>query len=95
MVHKGEVATKLIWRIGITPAIQYINGLSVNSQIPENAIFNELREKEDPNKADANSEKQGDKVFLDLHLKAVYTAQKDVGEEIPMKNLLPSINLFF
>ena len=74
MVHKGEVATKLIRRIGITPAIQYINGLSVNSQIPENAIFNELREKEDPNKADANSKKQRDKVFLDLHLKAVYTA---------------------
>ena len=95
VVHKGEVATKLIWRIGITPAIKNINSLSVNAQIPENTIFNELREKEDPNKADANSKKQRDKVFLDLHLKAVYTAQKDVGEEIPMKNLLPSINLFF
>jgi hypothetical protein len=46
MVHKGEVATKLIRRIGITPAIKNINSLGVNAQIPENGVFKEFKGKE-------------------------------------------------
>ena len=51
MVDEWEVTAQLIGGIGVAPIIKNINGLSVNAQIPENAVFEGINYRSSPTKS--------------------------------------------